>query len=60
MTPDEFRDWRHRMGLRQEDAGEALGYSRRWVQMVEAGEANITKAVELACARLEEHKEAAG
>lgn len=55
MTPDEFRDWRHRMGLRQEDAGEALGYSRRWVQMVEAGEANITKAVELACARLEEH-----
>lgn len=55
MTPQEFKDWRARLGLTQARAGVALGKNRRTIAAYE-GAANwrgnrieIPLAVELAC-----------
>lgn len=60
MTPQEFKDWRARLGLTQARAGAALGKNRRTIAAYE-GAANwrgnrieIPLAVELACKWLEE------
>ncbi len=46
MTP--FRTWRHRLGISQREAAEALGYSWTQVQKFDAGTADTPKVVELA------------
>lgn len=53
MTPEQFREWRLRMGLTQAEAAELLGKSRRWVQMVEGGHLPATRILDLACAAIE-------
>lgn len=60
MTPQEFKEWRARLGLTQARAGAALGKNRRTIAAYE-GAANwrgnrieIPLAVELACKWLEQ------
>lgn len=55
MTALQFARWRERMGFTQEEAGAALGKSRRIVQKWEAN-SPIPFVVELACKWLEESK----
>jgi transcriptional regulator with XRE-family HTH domain len=54
MKPDEFREWRKRLGLKQKDAAELLGLKKRVIQYYEKGKrdgkpVDIPKTVELAC-----------
>lgn len=54
MTPDQFRDWRRALGLKQKDAAERLGLKKRMIQYYEKGHRDgrpveIPKAVRLAC-----------
>jgi len=53
MKPQEFTEWRERLGLSRSGAAEALGLSRNMPQRYEDGEADIPLYVELACAHLE-------
>lgn len=57
MTPEQFKDWRTRLGLSQTAAAEALGLSRQSIENYERGRRRederpvvIPKAVALACA----------
>lgn len=54
MTPERFRTWRKRLGLKQRDAAERLGLKKRMIQYYEKGrrdgkEVTIPKTVRLAC-----------
>lgn len=53
MTPDEFKNWRTRLGMTQEAAGNALGATKRAVQMWEAGDRPISLSIERTCKLLE-------
>lgn len=57
MTPQEFHDWRKRMGWTQQQAATALDTTKRAVQMWEAGDRPISRVVDLASRYLEEHRE---
>ncbi len=57
MTPEQFKDWRTRLGLSQSAAAEALGISRQSVENYERGRRRederpvvIPTPVALACA----------
>lgn len=50
MTPETFRAWRKRLGLRQRQAAEALGVTREQVSRYERGVHPISRTVALACA----------
>jgi transcriptional regulator with XRE-family HTH domain len=52
-TPEEFRAWRKRLGLTQEDAAELFGYTRTWVGMIERGENEMSRVMALAMIGLE-------
>lgn len=60
MTPQDFKGWRERLGLSQQEAGEALGTTKRAVQMWEAGDRPISRTVALACAAVEAGLEPVG
>ncbi|MEC9343750.1 MAG: helix-turn-helix transcriptional regulator [Pseudomonadota bacterium] len=54
MTPDQFRDWRKSLGLKQKDVAELLGLKKRVIQYYEKGKRDgksvgIPRTVELAC-----------
>jgi len=54
MTPERFRAWRKRLGLKQRDAAERLGLKKRMIQYYEKGrrdgkDVTIPKTVRLAC-----------
>lgn len=50
MTASDLKTWRHRLGLSQKAAAEAIGVSLRMYQYYESGEMVIPKTVALACA----------
>jgi len=49
-----FREWRLRLGLTQAQAAEALGRSKRSVEMLDHAE-DIPRETDLACRWLEDH-----
>lgn len=54
MTPDQFREWRRSLGLKQKDAADLLGLKKRMIQYYEKGNrdgkpVSIPKSVRLAC-----------
>jgi transcriptional regulator with XRE-family HTH domain len=54
MTPDQFRLWRKRLGLKQKEAADQLGLKKRVIQYYEKGtrdgkKLEIPKTVRLAC-----------
>ena len=54
MTPEQFRQWRRGLGLKQKDAAEQLGLKKRMIQYYETGvrdgkNVKIPKTVRLAC-----------
>ncbi|MEP0235595.1 helix-turn-helix transcriptional regulator [Roseibium sp.] len=54
MSPDQFRDWRRSLGLKQKDAAEQLGLKKRMIQYYEKGNRDgraveIPKSIRLAC-----------
>ncbi|MBP0616963.1 helix-turn-helix domain-containing protein [Jiella mangrovi] len=57
MTPEAFKDWRKRLGLKQKEAADKLGLKKRVIQYYEKGHRDgksveIPKNVELACLAL--------
>lgn len=50
MTAEEFKTWRNQLDLTQQEAADALGATKRAVQMWEAGDRPISRTVALACA----------
>ncbi|MCX2721708.1 helix-turn-helix domain-containing protein [Roseibium salinum] len=59
MTPQQFRHWRRKLGLKQKDAAEQLGLKKRMIQYYEKGNRDgrpveIPKSVRLACYALTE------
>ncbi len=53
MTPAEFKNWRDALELTQQEAADALGATKRAVQMWEAGDRPISRTVALACAAVQ-------
>ena len=53
MTPQEFREARHRLGLSQAKLATALGVNVRTVKRWESGDVDIPRTVELAMRELE-------
>jgi transcriptional regulator with XRE-family HTH domain len=58
MTPDQFREWRRSLGLKQKEAAERLGLKKRMIQYYEKGDRDgrpveIPKYVRLACYALQ-------
>ena len=54
MTPERFRAWRKRLGLKQKEAADRLGLKKRMIQYYEKGARDgrpveIPLAVRLAC-----------
>ena len=54
MTPERFRAWRKRLGLKQKEAADHLGLKKRMIQYYERGHRDghavvIPKTVRLAC-----------
>lgn len=54
MSPDQFREWRKSLGLKQKDAAEQLGLKKRMIQYYEKGNRDgrpveIPKSIRLAC-----------
>lgn len=54
MRPQQFRQWRKSLGLKQKEAAELLGLKKRMIQYYEKGERDgksieIPKYVRLAC-----------
>jgi len=54
MTPERFRAWRKRQGLKQKEAADRLGLKKRMIQYYEKGrrdgkDVTISKTVRLAC-----------
>ncbi|WP_305987207.1 helix-turn-helix transcriptional regulator [Roseibium sp. MMSF_3544] len=59
MTPQQFRQWRRTLGLKQKDAAERLGLKKRMIQYYEKGNRDgrpveIPKSIRLACYALSE------
>lgn len=59
MGPDQFRDWRRSLGLKQKDAADQLGLKKRMIQYYEKGNRDgrpveIPKSIRLACYALSE------
>jgi transcriptional regulator with XRE-family HTH domain len=48
MTPTEFREARHKLGLTQAQMAEALGYKRLHISQMETGKSPIQRTTELA------------
>jgi DNA-binding transcriptional regulator YiaG len=57
VTTESMWQWRSRFELTQEQAGAALGFSRRQIQVWEAGEDPVPDHVTLAMRYLAEHPE---
>lgn len=53
MTPNQFTEWRVKMGLSKSAAADAIGVSRNMPQKYESGGALIPTYVALACAAYE-------
>lgn len=53
MTATEFKWWRERLSLTQEEAAAALGLSRRYIVYAESGERGVSATVALLCKALE-------
>lgn len=53
MNADEFRAWRKRLALTQEQAGAELNRTRRQIIAYEDGSADVPREIKLACAALE-------
>jgi transcriptional regulator with XRE-family HTH domain len=51
--PEDFREWRQRLGLTQTEAGKLLGLTLRAIQHYEGGTRLIPRTTELACWALE-------
>lgn len=54
MTPEQFREWRRSLGLKQKDAADRLGLKKRMIQYYEKGKRDgrpveIPKSIRLAC-----------
>ncbi len=54
MSPQQFRQWRRSLGLKQREAAERLGLKKRMIQYYEKGERDgkvitIPKYIRLAC-----------
>ncbi|WP_139052100.1 helix-turn-helix transcriptional regulator [Roseibium sp. TrichSKD4] len=54
MTPEQFREWRRSLGLKQKDAADQLGLKKRMIQYYEKGNregrpVEIPKSIRLAC-----------
>ncbi|MCT8266153.1 helix-turn-helix transcriptional regulator [Afifella sp. JA880] len=54
MTPDQFKAWRKKLGMKQKEAADRLGLKKRMIQYYETGERDgkkvkIPKSVRLAC-----------
>lgn len=59
MSPDQFRDWRRSLGLKQKEAADQLGLKKRMIQYYEKGNRDgrpveIPKSIRLACYALSE------
>ena len=57
LTPEDFKHWRRRLGLSQQQASTALGLKPRMIQYYEKGERNgkkiaLPKTIRLACQAL--------
>ncbi len=52
MTPNQFKEWRQRLGYSQARVAELLEMSRRQIGKYERGQAPIPKVVALACAAM--------
>lgn len=60
MTPEEFKNWRKGLGLRQKEAADRLGLRKRMIQYYEKGERDgksveIPLTVSLACFAVSKH-----
>lgn len=53
----DFRKWRDRLGLTQDEAALALGRTKRMVRNYEVGDLPVPRVVTLAMVALEEHPE---
>ena len=54
MNPDQFKQWRKSLGLKQKDAADLLGLKKRIIQYYEKGDregrkVEVPKSVRLAC-----------
>ena len=54
MTPEQFKQWRKSLGLKQKDAADVLGLKKRMIQYYEKGDRDgrkidVPKYVRLAC-----------
>ncbi|MTI45566.1 XRE family transcriptional regulator [Roseibium hamelinense] len=54
MSPEQFRDWRKSLGLKQKEAADQLGLKKRMIQYYEKGNrdgrpVDIPKSIRLAC-----------
>jgi transcriptional regulator with XRE-family HTH domain len=54
VTPEEFKNWRKSLSMKQKEAADRLGLKKRMIQYYEKGERNgreveIPLTVELAC-----------
>ncbi|NUB29744.1 helix-turn-helix domain-containing protein [Azospirillum brasilense] len=52
MTADEFKTWRKGLDLTQQEAADAIGITKRSVQLYEAGTQPVSRTIALACAAI--------
>ncbi|CAO3447879.1 hypothetical protein [Azospirillum argentinense] len=52
MTPDDFKQWRASLKLTQQEAADAIGITKRSVQLYEAGTQPVSRTIALACAAI--------
>ncbi len=57
MTPEQFSEWRARMGWSQEEASRRLGLGENQAGLIERRKAKLTLTIELACEALETRKQ---
>lgn len=53
MTGEDFKAWRKRVGKTQQQAADAIGITKRSVQLYEADDQPVPRTVALACAAIE-------
>lgn len=53
MTAEEFKTWRSRLDMTQQDAADTLGVTKRSVQGWEDGTQPIKRSIALACAAVQ-------
>jgi DNA-binding XRE family transcriptional regulator len=53
MTHEEIKLWRKRLGMTQQQAGDAIGVTKRSIQLFEAGDQPVSRTIALACAAVE-------